>query len=172
MSDVRLIYVDGVKVGIVGLDQALEELADSHAQSPEAEVTEALLARLEKRNYFPPHRRRVYGRALWREFRRHLGLPVKEERPALLEIRVLGQGCPRCQELMARVMRVAAEMNLTADLEHVRDVQGIAALGGETPAGGGGAAAPALLVGGELVSQGKVLSEGEIRQILQAATGG
>ncbi len=170
MSEIRLIYVDGVKVGMVGLDQVLEEVAARYAQSPEAETTRVLLERLEKRNYFPAHRRQAYGRALWREFRRYLGLAVEDERPALLEIRVLGQGCPRCQELMSRVMRVASEMKLQADLEHVRQVQGIAALGGDT--GSGGAAPPALLVAGELVSQGKVLSEDEIRNILQAAVGG
>ncbi len=170
MSEIRLIYVDGVKVGIVGLDQVLEEVAAGHARASEAEVTPVLLERLEKRNYFPAHRRRAYGRALWREFRRHLGLPVADERPAMLEIRVLGQGCPRCQELMSRVMRVASELKLEADLEHVRQVEGIAALGGD--GGAGGAASPALLVGGRMVSQGKVPSEDEIRKILQAATGG
>ncbi|MEO0093356.1 MAG: thioredoxin family protein, partial [candidate division WOR-3 bacterium] len=43
-----------------------------------------------------------------------------------MEIRILGTGCPRCQELEKRTLEVLAEMNLAADVQKVTDLKKIA----------------------------------------------
>ena len=84
------------------------------------------MTRLSKTNYIPEKVKAEYGKALVREFRRQLGQPIQEEKPAGLVIKVLGQGCNNCRELTQRVMDVMSELDLAADLEHVTDIKEIA----------------------------------------------
>ncbi len=48
---------------------------------------------------------------------------------SVLQIRVLGPGCPDCQTLEREVFNALAELDLAADLGHVWDVKNIAAYG-------------------------------------------
>lgn len=56
MGDIRQIRVGGHKVGINGLDQALEQMPDHLAQAGDQEIGEALVGLLQDHNYFPPRR--------------------------------------------------------------------------------------------------------------------
>ena len=42
-----------------------------------------------------------------------------------MEIKVLGQGCVQCDRLEKDLMEVMAEIDLAADLEHVREIKEI-----------------------------------------------
>lgn len=162
MSDSRIINVAGVKVGVTGLDAAIEELAPDYAERDDREVGLKLLERLRECNYIVPHKAEVYAAAFAREFRRALGQPAPEEPPAGLEIRVLGQGCPRCNELEQRVLRVLVDCGLSADFEHVKGLLDISELAGPI-------SPPGLVINGRVVSQGVTPSESEIKQLLMEA---
>ena len=62
------------------------------------------------------------------EFKKALGEKVEEERHGL-SIKVLGPGCPTCDRLEETVMAVLEDLGIPAEVEHVRDVREIAALG-------------------------------------------
>ena len=76
------------------------------------------------------------------------------------EIKVLGPGCPRCEALYDNVVLALDELGIDATVEKVKDLGQIAAHGVMQT--------PGLVVDGKVVSQGKVLSVEEIKEILEA----
>lgn len=164
MAESRIINVGGIKVGINGLDQALEDMAEQFADSPDDKVAEELLARLGRRNYFAAKARDEYAAALAREFRRHLGQPFEPAAAMGLEVRILGPGCPRCEQLYERVMKVVTEMGLAADVDKVKDTGEIAA--------SGVLVTPGLMVNGKVMSSGKVPGADQIKSWLSAGDQG
>ena len=75
-----------------------------------------------------------------------------------MKVQVLGIGCARCQELEKRVRDTLAEMNLAAEVEHVKDLKVFAAMGVLMT--------PGLVVDGKVVSQGKIPSKDELKKLL------
>ena len=137
------------------------ELTSSLAKAPDEEIAGELIRRLSKKNYIPEKSKPDYARALVREFRRQLGQPIQEEKPAGLVIKVLGQGCNSCRELTQRVMDVMSELNLAADLEHVTDIKEI----GRYRVMG----IPALIINGKILSVGSVPSKKRLADWLKQA---
>ncbi len=159
--DVTQIKIDKQKVGVIGLISTFDEMSEAYAQKPDDEVVAELLNRLSKKNYIPVKARKNYGKALLREFRKYLGQPYEEVKTGELEIKVLGPGCSRCDQVEKDVMEVLAEMNLPADLEHVRDVKEIGKYGVM--------GTPALIINEKVVCVGKVPSKNKIKQWLEQA---
>lgn len=162
MVETRRIKVNGQEVGLTGLDQALAELAPSLADKGEAEAGQALLTRLGRENYIPESARGAYAAALARELRRFLGQSGVEEPAQGLTVRILGQGCPRCEALTQSVMSVLGEMGLAADVEHLRDIKQIAAYGVM--------GTPVLVINGQVMCVGQNPGEGQLRRWLGAAS--
>ncbi len=63
LAGLGFIEVEGRRVGIVGLREAIAEVAELGLSEPHA-VGEALLARVERWNWIPPERRGAYAKAL------------------------------------------------------------------------------------------------------------
>ena len=76
-------------------------------------------------------------------------------------VKVLGSGCARCSALEAAVRAALAELGVDAAIEHVTDFMQIAAYGVMTT--------PALVVGGRVVSCGRVPGQAELREMLREA---
>ena len=104
-SDISQIKIEQHTYGIVGLKHALEALGETHANQPDEAVADELLRRLSSRNYIPKIAQEKYGCAFVREFRKYLGQPFAEEKPELLEIKVLGAGCTVCDSLENQIMQ-------------------------------------------------------------------
>ncbi len=155
------IKVDGQPVGIIGLKEVFEDLAKTHTGKAEQDIERELLQRLGKKNYIPSVARSSYGKAFLREFKKFMGLPVEEERTGGLEIKVLGPGCPQCDGLEQALMQVMSELNIQANIEHIRDIKEIGKYGIM--------GMPALIIGGKVKSVGKVPPKGKLRQWLGEA---
>lgn len=155
------IRVGDHEIGLIGLRQAIDEIAASHGTKPDEEVKEALLERLSARNYIPQSARQEYGGAFVREFRKFLGQPYEEPGEGPLNIIVLGPGCSQCDRLEQAVMQVLAEMELAAALEHVSDINEIATYGPMRM--------PALIVNGKVVAAGLIPSTKRIKEWLVEA---
>ena len=147
-NDVTQIRVGHTAVGIMGLKQVMEEMARDYDERPDEEVRDELLKRLSKRNYIPDRAKENYAKAFLREFKKFLGKPCESEVPDWIQIRVLGPGCPQCDGLEQEVMQVLAEMRLSADIIHVRDVTEIGKYGVM--------GMPALIINGEVKSVGRI----------------
>ena len=159
ISEVTQIKIDKHKVGFVGLEEVFKDIAELYAEQPDDVVAEELLIRLSKKNYISDKVQKEYGRAFVREFRKFLGQPVGDERPEGLEIKVLGAGCVLCNSLENEVMEVLSEIGLSADLEHVRDVEQIAKYSVK--------GTPALIINGKVMCSGRIPSKNMIRKWLE-----
>ena len=162
-EDVDQIKVDGQTVGIMGLKRAMEAMAKKYADKPDDAVGTELLKRLSKKNYIPNRVKENYTRAFLREFKKFLGKPYEQEVSGAVEIKVLGQGCVQCDRLERDLMEVMAEIDLAADLEHVRDIMEIGKYGVM--------GMPALIINGKVMSVGRVPPKTKLKEWLEETQG-
>lgn len=71
-----------------------------------------------------------------------------------MEIKVLGPGCPKCQQTEKVVKEAVAEAGIAANVEKVTDVMKIA--------GYGVFGTPAVVVDGEVKSVGKIPAKADV----------
>lgn len=76
-------------------------------------------------------------------------------------IKVLGSGCAKCNSLEQNVKEGLQELGMDTTIEHVTDFTKIASFGVMTT--------PALVVDGKVLSMGKVLTKGEVVELLKKA---
>ena len=72
-----------------------------------------------------------------------------------MDIKVLGPGCPRCQQTEKIVKEAVAEAGVEAQIEKVSDVMKIA--------GYGVFGTPAVVIDGEVKSVGKIPSKEDVK---------
>jgi small redox-active disulfide protein 2 len=160
--DVVQISVGGHRTGIIGLKSALERISREFAGRPDAEIKAELMTRLGKSNYILPSAKAAYENAFFREYKKFAGEPITEEPAAGIQIKVLGPGCPECDRLERDLIAVMTELNLPADLDHVRDIKEIACYGVMGN--------PALVINGKVVAVGRVPSKNQLKEWLKAAS--
>ncbi|MGD8372653.1 MAG: thioredoxin family protein [Syntrophobacterales bacterium] len=78
----------------------------------------------------------------------------------MMDIKVLGPGCPKCHTLEKNAREAVQELGLDAEVSKVTDLNEIA--------GYGVFITPGLVVDGEVKLAGKVASKSEIKKILSA----
>jgi len=76
-----------------------------------------------------------------------------------MEIRILGPGCPRCEEVRKRTINVLAEMDIAADVQKITDMKKIMEYKILTT--------PGVVINGELKSTGRIPSKDEIRKWIE-----
>lgn len=82
----------------------------------------------------------------------------------MLDIKVAGPGCKNCMELKVRVARVLSAMQVESTVREIKDYQAIAQAGVMMT--------PGLIVNGKVLSEGRLLSEEQIRALFEGAMGG
>ncbi|MGA7874825.1 MAG: thioredoxin family protein, partial [Desulfoferrobacter sp.] len=90
-----------------------------------------------------------------------IGQPYEEESSGEVEIKILGPGCPQCDQLEKTIMELLTELNLPAGLEHLRDMKEIARYRTMST--------PALLINGKVVAKGNVPPKDKITTWLMEA---
>lgn len=78
---------------------------------------------------------------------------------AALSVKVLGSGCRMCRTLLQNTEKAVSALNLPADIEYVTDMERVAQYGVMST--------PALVVGGQVVSMGRVLTPEEVQALLK-----
>jgi small redox-active disulfide protein 2 len=84
------------------------------------------------------------------------GLGIRKEK--IMEIKVLGPGCPKCKQTEQNVKEAVAEAGITANIEKVTDIMEIA--------GYGVFGTPAVVIDGQVKSVGKIPSKKEVKSWL------
>ena len=120
-----------------------------------------MLAAVKPKNYIPAAAQEEYKRAFLREFKKALGEKV-EEGSSGLSIKILGPGCPSCDRLEQTVMAVLVELTLPAEVEHVRDLKEMTALGVF--------GTPALMINDEVKAVGNLPTRETLKKWLQGFT--
>jgi len=75
-----------------------------------------------------------------------------------MKIEIYGTGCPKCKTLFANAQKALTDLNITADLSKVEDINQIT--------NAGIMFTPALAINGEVKNTGKLLSTDEIKKLL------
>ena len=78
-----------------------------------------------------------------------------------MDIKVLGSGCARCQQLEDTVRDVLKELGIEANLEHVRDINKIISYSILTT--------PGLVINEEVVLSGRVPDRAEVNRLIMNA---
>lgn len=76
------------------------------------------------------------------------------------KIEVLGTGCPTCRQLYANVEKAVKDLGIQAEIVKVDDIAAVIGRGVMVP--------PALVVDGEILSEGRVPDVNEIKKLLGA----
>jgi small redox-active disulfide protein 2 len=79
----------------------------------------------------------------------------------MIEVKVLGPGCPRCNQLYAEARKAVSESGIEATVDKITDFQEIQSFGILLT--------PGLVINGKVVSSGKVPKSGEIAEQLRHA---
>lgn len=159
MSDeITTIIVSGFRVGMIGLKEVFQEAQKRNFDSEE-ELKQFLLDKSEEKNYVPDSKREDYAQAVLKAYKKFIGEKVEEDRTGFPIIRVLGPGCPACENLERDIRDLLAKLNLAAEVEHVRDVNEIAEYGMIRT--------PGLVINNELVINGRVPRPEKLAQLLQ-----
>jgi hypothetical protein len=160
--EVTQIVVAGHRTGIIDLQPVVAAVAENLCGRSDDEIADALLERLSKKNYIVPGLTDAYRIAFLREYKKHVGEPFEETLdPGLVQIKVLGPGCPSCERLEQDLMTLLAELAIRADLEHVRDPVTIGTYGVM--------AMPALVINGTVKAAGRVPPQGKLKDWLREA---
>ena len=156
------INVGGHATGIIGLGPIIEEVAKEFKSRTDDEIKDELLNRLSRKNYINSRTRDMYGLAFLKEYKKFVGEPFEDTEAGGLEIKVLGPGCPRCEKLEQDLMAMMAELNIAADLEHVRNPIDIANYGVM--------GSPGLIINGKVKAVGSVPPQKKLKEwLLEAA---
>lgn len=162
-EDIKQIKLSHGPVGVVGLAAVLEE-ARTRSFANDEELEHFLFQGIKARNFVAPGSEDEYKEALFREYKKFIAEPLPEEGGGVLEIRILGPGCPRCNALQEATVAALAELNVPADLQHVKNLADIAQYGI--------LATPALVINGKVKSSGKVLTKEQIKTLISAEMSG
>ncbi len=152
----RNIRIGKVSIGLIGLDQAINEAARQNL--PEAEAMDFLYRQIEKKNYIPAPMREQYRVALFREYSKHLH--GENEAGEALVIRIFGPGCVSCNGLQNLVIEILSEMNIPADIEQIHDPDEIGRAGILQT--------PALMINGQLKSSGLLPTRAQVEEWIRA----
>lgn len=149
-NDLRQIKVGTNTVGIIGLKQVLDDLTAEADTLSDEEIKQRLMHALGKKNYIAPPARERYEQAFFREYCLAAGRPVAPEtrEPGTIDIKILGPGCSRCDQLEREVMTIVADLTIRADIDHVRNLKAIAEYGV--------LGSPALVINGDVKAVGSV----------------
>lgn len=69
-------------------------------------------------------------------------------------IQIVGPGCPNCKDTERAVFNACAELDLAADITHVKEAAGVKAT-------------PAIIVDDKIVISGRVPTVAELKKILK-----
>ena len=163
-DEITQINVGPHRMGIIGLKQVLEEVSREFADKSDHQVTAELIRRLSRLNYITEIRRKDYEQAFLREYKKFAGQPYQRSGLDGLEIKVLGSGCPCCDDVEQDLMAVMIEMNLAGDIEHVTDTAEIGNYGVK--------GTPALLINGEVKAVGAMPKKPQLEELLRQALAG
>jgi hypothetical protein len=155
-DEIKQIMINDHLVGIVGLDDILKKISETHRGKNDEEMKNILLSEIVLNNYVPPVAQDFYGHALLREFKIAQGLLVAEEPSQGLNIAVLGMSCSRCSQLEDDVRDVLSELKIAANLHHITDLKEIARYGL--------LGSPALIINNKVLSVGEVPPKSKISQ--------
>ena len=127
-EDIGKIIVGNQQIGIARLTNIIDEVK-AMKLSDEVRLQAILLEKVKINNYVPPSKEKEYAEALLKFHKKSAGIPIEEEDIKGIIFRILGPGCAACEQLERDIKSILAELNVAANVEHIRDINEIANFG-------------------------------------------
>jgi len=157
-EEVIQINIGGHRIGIIGLSDVIQDVKQQKLEN-EKEIERLLLEGIKQQNWIPDSKTEEYSQALLREYKKSLGLLVEDEKLAEKFIRILGPGCSACEKMEQDVKSILVELNIAADVQHVRNVNEIAEYGIVRT--------PSLVINNEIVLNGRSLPKSQLKSLIE-----
>lgn len=155
-DEISRIMVAGNPVGVRGLKPVIVDMSAEYKERSDEEIAGELINRLSKINYIPESAKEKYGEAVLKVFYRYINNQFME---VIMEIKVLGPGCKKCESTRKIVEEAVAETGISAEIIKVTDTLEIAKHGVF--------GTPAVVVDGNVKSVGKIPKKEEIKEWIQ-----
>ena len=156
---VTQLQVGEYRIGIIGLESVFTELARTHGHEPDEVIREALITQISRKNYIALNLKPLFEAELLKQFKQfqdHLtSTHSLEARRSTMDIKVLGPGCPKCEQTEKNVMDAVAETGADASVEKIKDVMQIAKFGVF--------GTPAVVIDGDVKCVGKVPTKEQVK---------
>ncbi len=159
-DEITTINIGGQRIGLIGLIDIFINLKAMNL-TDDSDISHHLIEQVKIQNYVPDSRIDDYNQALLREYKKFAGLPVENtmEKSTFPTIRILGPGCAACETMEKNVRAILTELNVAADVDHVRDVNQIAEYGMVRT--------PSLVINDEIVLNGRSLPKSQLTSMLE-----
>lgn len=159
-EEITPVKIGGQKIGLIGLTEIFESLKHKNI-SDESDLRVQLLQHVRIQNYVPNSKADEYAQALLREYKTFAGLPVEPlvENSTFPTIRILGPGCAACETMEKDVRAILTELNIAADVDHIRDINQIVEYGMVRT--------PSLVINDEIVLNGRSLPKSQLKKLLE-----
>ncbi len=155
---VTKVDIGGRPVGIMDLEECFGEVK-ALGMTGDRDLGDAILRRVQERNYIPSGMEEAYREGLLTEYRIFVGEAVRQKaRAGAVEIRLYGSSCFNCERLDGMVKAILSRAQVRADYLHVTDMR-------ET-ARAGILATPSLVVNGAVILQGRLPVEDQLERML------
>lgn len=158
-QDISMVNIGGHRVGMIGLREIFNDVREKGITDQEI-IRHRILKMAKSKNYITRESEGQYADALLKEYKRFLGEEVEEEDLGI-QIKILGPGCITCDRLEQEIIAVLAELDIVADLEHVRDTKEIGKYGVM--------GTPALIINRKVKSVGEVPGRAQIKRWITEA---
>ena len=155
---VTQIIIGDHRIGIIGLYDVIKDIKELKLVN-DREIQTLLLAGIKHQNWILDSKTKEYGNALLREYKKSLGSAVEEEKLREATIHVLGPGCSACEKMEQDVKSILIELNIAADVQHIRDVNQIAEYGMVRT--------PTLVINNEIVINGRSLPKSQLKSLIE-----
>ena len=160
-QDITQLRIGKYYFGIVGLFDAISNVAETNGGEPDEVIAGALFDKLSETNYLPENAKELYKQAFLKEYQKQRGLavtvPDAEKDDAA--IMIIGQGCAQCDKLEMDVISMLSSLKIAARVEHVRDVKTIARMGVIS--------VPALMINGKVKCAGSAPAASQLRRWIE-----
>ena len=157
-EDIAKIFIGNHQIGIIGLNDIVVEIKSLQI-SDENIVREMLLKKVKLNNYISPARENEYKEALLKYYKKSFGIQIEKDRKQRLFFHILGPGCPACEQMERDVKSILAELNIAADVQHIRDINEIAEYGFVRT--------PTLVINDKIVLNGRSLPKNQLKKIIK-----
>ncbi|UCF06149.1 MAG: thioredoxin family protein [bacterium] len=158
---IRQVLIGGQRIGIKNLDEIFRQVEATGIAGDE-NLKNEIFERVSECNYISPNMENIYKEDLFEEYRVFIGeLAGRSRKKGIIEIRVYGPGCPRCEQLDRMTKEIIASKGISIDYLYVTNIQEMTAKGISVT--------PALTINEMIVLSGRVPTRQALEILLDDA---
>ncbi|MBN1349313.1 thioredoxin family protein [candidate division KSB1 bacterium] len=156
-QEIVKIIIGNQRIGIAGLKEIFDAIKSMQLHG-DASIRAILLEKVKRSNYVSPSMEKEYADALLKFYKKSIGIQVEDDVPAGITFYILGPGCPACDQIARDILSILVELNMAANVEHIRDINEIANFGMIRT--------PAVVMNKKIILSGRTIPRLQLKELL------